>query len=203
MEVQIVDYGMGNLKSVRRAVEETGARVVIIDEPEQLRADLKTILPGVGAYSDGMENLRKKGLDKALQIYASENGYLLGICLGMQMLASYGEENGYARGMSLIPGGVKKLSQCDDTMRIPHVGWNEVIHDGRCRLLDGIPSGADFYFVHSFYLEPDDVRNCIGVTPYGGQFCSVVNSGKIYGVQFHPEKSQKYGLQLIRNYLSL
>ena len=200
----IINYGIGNLDSVARAVEECGATALITDQAADLRSASALILPGVGAFADGMTELCARGLDSALREEVVEKGIpLLGICLGMQLLATTGFEGGETPGLGFVPGEVRRLVADAPGTRIPHVGWNNVEPVADCALFDGIPSGADFYFVHSYHFCPEDASHIAARTPYCGGFVSCVRRAHIFGVQFHPEKSQKLGLRLLRNFMSL
>ncbi len=202
-KVAIVDYGMGNMDSVRRGFEECGAEAVITDEAAAIEAADRIVLPGVGAFPDAMANLRSRQLVKVLEDQVrGEGAPFLGICLGMQLLATVGLEGGETPGLGWIPGEVRRFVPTQQDRRIPHVGWNEVIPNGDDPLFAGITPGADFYFVHSYhfsYSSPDDV---VATTPYCGGFASIVGRDNIRAVQFHPEKSQRVGLQLLRNFLA-
>lgn len=200
----IVDYGMGNLGSVRRALEECGADVLVSDNPADCNQADHIILPGVGAFADGMAALKSGGWIAALRSAVLEDTIpLLGICLGMHLLADKGFEGGETPGLGLIPGEVRRLTADSPETRIPHVGWNEVQHSCVHPLLTGIPNGADFYFVHSYHFASGNGKDALAKTPYCGSFTSVIARGNAYGTQFHPEKSSRYGFQLIRNFLSL
>jgi glutamine amidotransferase len=202
MKVVVVNYGMGNLGSVRRALEECGAEVRVSENAADLADADRIVLPGVGAFPDGMKNLRAAGWPVALEgALANPRVALLGICLGMQLLADKGHESGDTDGLGLIPGEVKRMVAADEE-RIPHVGWNEVHVVRGGRLLAGIEDGTDFYFVHSYTLEAKREADVAGRTPYGGGFASVVQRGNVFGTQFHPEKSSRAGFQLLRNFLS-
>ena len=203
MPLIIIDYGMSNLGSIHRALEECGANDVrISDNPESLRTADKIILPGVGAFGDGIEQLRSRGWVDVLREEALDNKIpLLGICLGMQLLATEGYENGVQPGLDLIPGSVIKLIPTKTQEKIPHVGWNEVHYARDNELFKGIKNGRDFYFVHSYHFVPNDEADIIGTTPYCGRFVSAVSRGNIFGTQFHPEKSIPSGFDLIRNFL--
>lgn len=201
-QVVIVDYGMGNLGSVSRAFEECGAKVRISDDPQEFSTATHIVLPGVGAYPEGMANLKTNGWPEAFAMVAiKEKIPLLGICLGMQLLSTIGQEGEFTRGLDLIPGEVKKLVPLGQGERIPHVGWNEVWHLQENPLFQGIPNGADFYFVHSFHFDVKDPQHMATWTPYCGKFASSVRLGNVFGVQFHPEKSSTAGFTLIRNFL--
>jgi imidazole glycerol-phosphate synthase subunit HisH len=200
----IIDYGMGNLHSVKRAFEECGANVLISDDPKDIRKATHVILPGVGSFHDGMKNLFKSGWSEAIRTEAKNKGIpMLGICLGMQLLAEKGYEGGEIEGLGLVPGTVEKLIPADSRIRLPHVGWNEIYHTKKTSVFEDIPDGTDFYFVHSYHFIPTILENGIAMTPYCGEFVSAVMNKNVFGVQFHPEKSQKYGFQVIRNFLAL
>jgi len=202
--VAIIDYGMGNLDSVARAVEECGGRPIVTEHAEDIGEAQSLVLPGVGAFAQGMANLRRLGLDTVIKEQASRHRIpLLGLCLGMQLLGSRGEEGGPAEGLDLIPGDVLRLVPDAPTTRVPHIGWNEIRIERESPLLAGIPSGKDFYFVHSYHLAPRDRADVVAETPYCGTFASVVRRENVHGVQFHPEKSQAVGFRLLRNFLAL
>jgi glutamine amidotransferase len=199
----IIDYGMGNLHSVRRAFEECGAKVLISDDPKDIRKATHIVLPGVGAFHDGMTSLFQSGWCEAIRRESEKEGIpVLGICLGMQLLAEKGHEGGETEGLGLVPGSVEKLIPVSSRTRIPHVGWNEIYRTRENPLLEGIPDGTDFYFVHSYHFVPERQENAIAITPYCGEFASAVMHKNVFGVQFHPEKSQKYGFQVIKNFLA-
>lgn len=204
MAVLLIDYGMGNLLSVKRSFEECGADVVISDDPASLKVASHIVLPGVGSFADAMHNIRMSGWYDAIRREVMEEGIpFLGICLGMQLLATKGFEGGETEGLGLVPGEIRKLVPDTCNVRIPHVGWNEVHQSALNPLLAGIPDGTDFYFVHSFHFIPSNPSFAVGRTPYCGGFVSVVMNEKVFGVQFHPEKSQKSGFRMIRNFLSM
>jgi imidazole glycerol-phosphate synthase subunit HisH len=198
----IVDYGMGNLGSVQRALEECGAEVVISCDPASCASADHIVLPGVGAFGAGMAALTRAGWVGALRGAVQEGGIpLLGICLGMQLLADQGFEGGETAGLGLIPGAVSRLIADTAQTRIPHVGWNEVQHPGTHPLLRAIPSGTDCYFVHSYHFVPASTKDVLATTPYCGSCVAVVARGSVCGTQFHPEKSSRAGFQLLRNFL--
>ncbi|MCX8157165.1 MAG: imidazole glycerol phosphate synthase subunit HisH [Verrucomicrobiae bacterium] len=203
MKALVINVGMGNLGSVRRALEECGAEVRVSSRPEDLAWADRIILPGVGAFATGMQRLHQAGWVSALrQALANPRVRLLGICLGMQLLAGSGEEGGLTPGLGCIPGHVSRLQVQETRERLPHVGWNEVHPTRPHWLWDGIPDGTDFYFVHSYHLLPAQAGDTLATTPYAGGFVSVVGHGNILGVQFHPEKSGRPGFQLLRNFLA-
>ena len=201
--VAIVDYGLCNIDSVARAVEECGGKATITSSPDDLPDADRIILPGVGAFPDAMANLRARGLDVSLhEQVVDQKAPFLGICLGMQLLASTGEEVVATDGLDLISARVERLRPTEDDPRIPHMGWNEVHPTGDSLLFDGIDPGTDFYFVHSFHMVCAADAAVAATTPYCGGFVSAVNAGNIFGVQFHPEKSQEAGFKLLRNFLA-
>lgn len=203
IRVAIVDYGMGNLDSVARATEECGGLPLVTASEAEIGNAPAVILPGVGAFTKGMERIRERNLDKILDAEVRQRGVpLLGLCLGMQLLATHGDEGGETRGLGWIDGEVRRLP-AEAGLRIPHVGWNEVHHDGSSPLLTGIESGRDFYFVHSYHVACTDPSQVVATTPYGSSFTSVVAAGNVFGVQFHPEKSQRAGFQLLSNFIAV
>jgi glutamine amidotransferase len=201
--IALIDYGISNLRSVQKAFEHLGAPVTLASEPDQvMRAD-KLILPGVGAFSAGMDGLRQRGLVEPIKQSVQAGVPLIGICLGMQLLFDGSEEVGQDQppepGLSLLGGRVVRLR--GDGIHIPHMGWNQLepVHDSA--LLRGIEPGAYAYFVHSYVCEPADPDAVLATTDYGQAFCSMVGRGNVWGIQFHPEKSQRTGLQVLRNFL--
>jgi glutamine amidotransferase len=199
-EVLIIDYGMGNLRSVEKAVDAVGGRPIISRDPEAVRKAQRLILPGVGAFGDAMRNLRQHGLDRAICDSVQDGTPLLGLCLGLQLLFTQSEEFGIHEGLNLIPGKVVKFEE--SFLRVPHVGWNQVEGTSPDPLLTGIPEGSYFYFVHSFYVEPESSANIVRWTSYGRRFCSIACRGNVWGAQFHPEKSQDAGKRLLCNFMS-
>ena len=203
-KVAIVNYGMSNLGSVVRAVEECGGDPLVTDQAREFEQASCIILPGVGAFAMGMQNMRSRHLDEILaeQVIHQQIPFL-GICLGMQLLATKGWEGGENAGLDWIAGEVKRLEPDAPNVRIPHVGWNEVVFTQDSPLFAGIPSGKDFYFVHSYHFVCQQSQNISAITPYCGSFTSVVAKDNIFGVQFHPEKSQRVGFQVLKNFLAL
>ncbi|HJV76558.1 MAG TPA: imidazole glycerol phosphate synthase subunit HisH [Noviherbaspirillum sp.] len=203
MTVLIVDYGMGNLSSVSRAIAECGASALVSDDPASLDAASWIILPGVGAFADGIRNLQARGWDRAIRKAVRDDGIpLLGICLGMQLLASRGLEGGDTPGLDLISGEVRLLEP-KGGLRVPHVGWNDVHVVGESAIFRGLNSGTDFYFVHSYQFVPADRNHIAGIADYGGDIVAAVAAERIWGVQFHPEKSSRAGFHLLQNFLSI
>lgn len=204
METAIIDYGMGNLLSVQRAFEKCGSDAVIIDNPLELREAEHIVLPGVGAFPDAMENLKKNGWTEELERAVIEKETpLLGICLGMQLLADKSYEVRECQGLGYIPVEIVRFVPETGNERIPHVGWNDIIKKQEQPILDGIEDGTNFYFVHSYHFNAKRPENVVTVTPYCGEFVSVVIRDNIVGTQFHPEKSQKAGFKLIKNFLKM
>lgn len=204
METAIIDYGMGNLLSVQRAFEKCGSDAVIIDNPLELRDAERIVLPGVGAFPDAMDNLRKNGwIEELNRAVLEKETPILGICLGMQLLADKGYEVRECDGLGYIPGEIIRFTQTQEKERIPHVGWNEILKREASPLFDGIADGTNYYFVHSYHFRVANEENIATVTPYCGEFVSSVIKDNIVGTQFHPEKSQKAGFKLIKNFLSM
>ncbi len=202
MRIVVVDYGMGNLGSISRALGELGAAATVVGRPEELSGADRIILPGVGGFSDGMAHLAEGGwVDPIRTAVLEAKVPILGICLGMQLLATSSSEGGTAPGLNLIPGRVERLDALGCELRIPHVGWNSVEAQTRCVLLTGVLPGTDFYFVHSFALQPTSIEDAIAFTDYGIKFVAAVERGGIFGTQFHPEKSSRAGIQLLANFL--
>lgn len=203
MKIVVIDYGLSNLGSIKGALEKCGASVLITSNPDDIVNSSGIILPGVGSFSDGIKNLRERKLDIAIKQTTAAHTPILGICLGMQLLASSGQEGGNNLGLDLISGEVIQLIPTSPNIRIPHVGWNEVNQTKKDSLFKDIPNGTDFYFVHSYHFIPSDQKDILSTTPYCEQFVSAIQKDNIFGVQFHPEKSQNPGLQLLHNFLSL
>ncbi len=202
MSLLIIDYGMGNLASVRRAFEECGAgQIVLSENPKDMKQASRFVLPGVGAFADGMRHLQQRGWASAIHEAVNEGIPMLGICLGMQLMATKGCEGGEVAGLNLISGEAARLKPASSAEQIPHVGWNEVHETRPSPLWEGVPSGTDFYFVHSYHLVPSETETVIATTPYCKRFVSAVQKGNIFGVQFHPEKSSRPGFQVLRNFL--
>ncbi len=200
--ITIVDYGMGNLKSVSKAVEKVGAKVTVSSAPESLINADKVILPGVGAFRDCMSNLEKFCLLDAIREFIKTGKYFLGICLGMHVLFEKSHEFGEHGGLCIIKGSVSKFENIGN-LPIPHMGWNVIKKRKPSPLLDNVNDGDFFYFAHSFYVSPENKEDILTTTDYGIDFTSSVNRDNIYGVQFHPEKSQTNGLKVLKNFAEL
>ncbi len=204
MKVVIIDYKMGNLRSVQNAFSVLDCEAQIAKTPELLNKADKIVLPGVGAFGDGMANLQMYGWLEALESEVKQKGKpFLGLCVGMQVLASTGTEHGLTRGLKWIPGTVEKLESDEPTVRVPHIGWNDVRVTKKDGMYAGIGESPSFYFVHSYVLKPDDMSVVNGFCEHGAEFVASIEKDNIWATQYHPEKSQKSGLQVLRNFLRL
>lgn len=200
VQAAIIDYGVGNLRSVEKAFAAMGCEARVSGDERELRAAERLVLPGVGAFGACMRALSERGFDRLVRERVEEGTPLLGVCAGMQMLFEESEEFGATPGLGLLSGRVRRFS---DDLVVPHVGWNRIDQVCEHALFDGIGNGAFFYFVHSYYAEPRDESVIAGETEYGVRYASVVAQANICGVQFHPEKSQDAGLRLLRNFARL
>ena len=200
--VAIIDYGLCNIDSIRRGVEVCGGRPIVARDPDVLAdADL-LILPGVGSFDAAMTHLTDWGLAEAMRARVAAGTPLLGICLGMQLLAGCSEEGGPVDGLGLLPGEVVQLKRAVPGERVPHMGWNAVDYQRDDPIFAQISSGTDFYFVHSFHMRCTDERDVVATTPFCGGFVSAVRRDAVWGTQFHPEKSCPAGHQLLTNFIS-
>lgn len=203
MKIGIVDYGMGNVFSVSSALESLGADAIICQTPESLKKVDKIILPGVGGFKDCMNAIRGNGFEEALNQEVLElKKPIYGICLGMQIMARESNEFGKYKGLGWISGEVIKIQPADKTMKIPHVGWNDIQYKEESFLFSNLPKSPDFYFVHSYYLNCDNKNDVIATCYYGQLITASIKKDNIFATQFHPEKSQDYGLKLLENFLS-
>ncbi len=196
--IVIIDYGVGNLASVKNALDKLGVQSKISSDPKIIKTNDTLILPGVGAAGQGMKNLKRLGLDKVIIEEIKKGKPFLGICLGMQLLFEKSEE-GNVKCLGIFKGGVKKFKKMK---KIPQIGWNSIKFSKENKLCKGIKNESFFYFVNSFYCQPFDKSIITGVTDYGENFASIVTKGKVVGVQFHPEKSGKVGFKLLKNFLA-
>jgi glutamine amidotransferase len=203
MNVAIVNYGMGNIASVQNAVASLGHTPVLAQEPAALHQADRIILPGVGAFAEGMARLEAQGWSGAIKQLASSGRPLLGICLGMQFLADRGTEGGPHGGLGLIPGTVVSLRELGCDERVPHVGWNETRRLRDDSFFTNLPESADYYYVHSYGFRAEHPGDVLATVAYGCELTAVVRRGRVWGTQFHPEKSSKAGLQLLRNFIEL
>jgi glutamine amidotransferase len=194
--IAIADYGMGNRRSVEKALAHVGAESVITADHDEIRKAAAVILPGVGAFPEAMRNLDRTGLGEVLVERAQAGVPLLGICLGMQLLFESSTEHEGARGLGILPGTVTKLS----SPRLPHIGWNLVSFERDSALTEGLGDAAAFYHVHSFACRPSDATDVVGTSEYGERFVSIVERGNVMASQFHPEKSSRDGLRMLRNF---
>ena len=200
VKLVVVDYGAGNLRSVAIALARLGFEALVTSEPEAVeRADV-VILPGVGAAADTMSNLARRGLVEPIREYIDSGRPFLGICMGLQVLLSVSEEGGEHPCLGILPGRVRRLPE---GLKVPHMGWNRVRQRSQHPIFDGIPDRAFFYFVHSYYAQPEDASVVIGETEYGATFPAVVAKDNIVATQFHPEKSAECGLRLYENFLRM
>ena len=200
--VAVIDYGMGNRRSVEKALEHVGARVTITNDHDELRASDGLVLPGVGAFPQAMRNLDALGLPELIRELARQGKPLLGICLGMQLLFDASHEMGGAAGLGLIGGEVSRLEP--GGLRVPHIGWNDVRLERSSPLTAELPDpGCPFYHVHSFAARPRDPATVIGTTEYGERFATVVGRDDVFGVQFHPEKSSRNGLRMLHSFVAV
>lgn len=198
--VAIIDYGVGNLRSVEKAFAATGCEASISSDESFLRSAERLVLPGVGAFAACMKALQETGFDRLVRERATAGTPLLGVCVGMQLLFEESEEFGSTRGLGLLKGRVRRF---DGDLVVPQVGWNRIYQKRPHALFEGIENGSFCYFVHSFYCEPQDDAVVAGETEYGPRYASVVAQGNVCGVQFHPEKSQDVGLRMLRNFATV
>ncbi|MHB8203411.1 MAG: imidazole glycerol phosphate synthase subunit HisH [Desulfomonilaceae bacterium] len=200
--IVIVDYGMGNLRSVQKGFEKVGSKALVSRDIKDINSAAKLVLPGVGAFPECMKNLTKFGLVESILDFLKSGKPFLGICLGLQLLFDESEEFGLNRGLEVIPGKVKAFRR-DMGLKIPHMGWNQVIFKKDIAIFDGIDNESFFYFVHSYYVEPKQLSDTASETNYGIMFTSAIARGNIFALQFHPEKSQKNGLKILANFARL
>ena len=198
--IAIIDYGMGNLRSVQKAFEYGGNPAFITSRAEDLETAEKLVLPGVGAFGEAMANLRKAGLIDPILVAVDRKVPLLGICLGQQLLFSRSEEHGSHEGLDLLPGRVRRFPS---SLRVPHIGWNQVHIRKSVQILEGVPDAAFFYFVHSYFVDPEEPEDTLTMTDYGIEYASIVGRDRLFGIQFHPEKSQDIGLRILKNFAEL
>jgi len=198
-EIAIIDYGMGNLRSVQKGLERVGCKAQVTREPRQIVSARGVVLPGVGAFSACMENLRHFGLVEAIREVVLQRKPFLGICLGFQLLFTESEEFGPQKGLDLFPGKVVGFHP-GNGLKVPHTGWNRIVKKKESPFLQGITDGDYLYFVHSYYVTPADVSVVATTTTYGTSFVSSIATDHLFACQFHPEKSQKIGLRILDNF---
>ena len=202
--IVVIDYGMGNLRSVSKALESLGAPVRVSSDPADVAKASKVILPGVGAFPAAMRELSARGLIEPVKAAIAAGRPYLGICLGLQLLFDRSDEGSGAEGLKVLRGDVPRFAfNGTGTLKIPHMGWNQVTGGAGCPLLNGIPEGSFFYFVHSYYVRPADRSVVTLEADYGGRFAAMVWKDKMFATQFHPEKSQAMGLRLLKNFVDL
>jgi len=198
--IAIIDYGMGNLRSVQKGFERTGHEAVVTSDAKMISNASKVVLPGVGAFPDCMRNLAEYGLIDAVHKSISAGKPFLGICLGLQLLFTESEEFGLSKGLDIIKGRVVRFKIQDSTLKVPHMGWNTVSIKRRPPALADVPEGSHFYFVHSFHVVPEDKSVVATTTDYGIEFVSSIWKDNIFAAQFHPEKSQALGLSILKRF---
>ena len=201
----IIDYGMGNLRSVQKAVERVGFAAPVTDDPDAVRKADKLILPGVGAFADAIACLREKQLIEPIRECIRRGSPFLGICLGLQMLFEESFEDGRHAGLGILRGTVERFSPDapdGSRLKVPHMGWNRIRIKAKAPVLDGVPDGAHMYFVHSYYVKPTDRSVVATETDYGAPFTSMIWKDNVSATQFHPEKSQTHGLRILLNFCS-
>ncbi|ULA63832.1 MAG: imidazole glycerol phosphate synthase, glutamine amidotransferase subunit with HisF [Nitrospira sp.] len=197
--IAIIDYGMGNLRSVHKAFEAVGHRAVVTREAAAIKSASHVVLPGVGAFGDCMANLERYDLADSVYAAIQSGKPFLGICLGLQLLFTESEEFGLHKGLGIIPGKVRRFA-ADPALKVPHMGWNQAAVQRACPVFAGIPDGANWYFVHSYFVDPVETQIAATTTTYGIPFVSSIWKDNVVACQFHPEKSQSAGLQLIKNF---
>ena len=205
--IAIIDYGMGNLRSVQKGFERVGAAAQIVHSADEIRNAEKVVLPGVGAFRDAIAHIRDQGLEAPIREAIQSGRPFLGICLGLQLLFDISYEDGEYPGLGVIPGRVVRFdfTGLPDAreLKIPHMGWNQLTWSRPCPLMQGLTSGAHFYFVHSYYVEPSNPEVTHGRCHYGREFTATIWRDNVFATQFHPEKSQEAGLTILRNFATL
>ncbi len=197
--IAIIDYGMGNLRSVSKAFEAVGQQAAVTRDLAEIQNASHVVLPGVGAFGDCMANLERLNLVESIRSTIQSGKPFLGICLGLQLLFTESEEFGLHKGLDIIAGRVKKFD-LDPSLKVPHMGWNQISMQKTCPIFDGIANGSNWYFVHSYFVDPTDHTIAATMTTYGIPFVSSIWKDNVVACQFHPEKSQASGLRLIKNF---
>lgn len=201
--IAIIDYGMGNIHSVKKALESMGAETVVTNDPQNIGAYEKLVLPGVGAFDDAMAELKKQNLISAISEHIKNKKVFLGICLGMQLLFQESQEAKEMKGLGILKGRVKMFED-KVNLKVPHMGWNQLkVLNYNCPLFKDIADNSYVYFCHSYYPQPENKEIVAATTDYGGEFTSILWQDNVYGVQFHPEKSQQTGLKMLENFVKL
>lgn len=205
--IAIIDYGMGNLRSVQKGFERVGFDAEVTSDPDRLRVADKIVLPGVGAFRDCIRNLEQGGFVEPILKVITEGRPFLGICLGLQLLFSESEEFGLHRGLGVIPGKVVRFPEgmhaSGEKLPVPHMGWNQITFKASTPLFNGIADGSNVYFVHSYYVKPEDPAVVAATCTYGIEFCAAIRHNNVMATQFHPEKSQAIGLQMLKNFAEM
>lgn len=201
--IGIINYGVGNLKSVKNSLDFLGIPNKVTSNPTEINTCNKIILPGVGAFGAAMDKLNGTGFSEVIKKYSAQGKPMLGICLGMQLLFDESEEHGFHQGLGLVKGKVLAFSKKVKNLPLPLIGWNDIIKEKSSPLLENIETGASFYFVHSFYCEPQEQAITAASSDYGIKFPSIIHRDNIFACQFHPEKSQSAGLQILKNFNNL
>lgn len=203
--IAVIDYGMGNLRSVQKALEVAGANAKVTSRPEDIRKAAKLVFPGVGSFGEAMKELKTRGLVNPIKDAINEGKVFLGLCLGLQLLFDNSDEAPGVKGLGVLKGEVKRFKA--KGLKVPHMGWNGVrklqVTRYKTHVLDGVPNGSYMYFVHSYYAKPKDGRIVLTTTDYGIKFASGIQKDNIYAFQFHPEKSQALGLKILKNFVRL
>ena len=200
--IAIIDYGAGNLQSVKKALDFIGAESIITDNAEMILSADKVILPGVGSFGDAMESMERNNLTKTVKRCAESGKPFLGICLGLHLLFDESEESPGVKGLGVFKGKIRRFPS-DMGLKIPHIGWNSLNIKQNDTIFKGVPENSYVYFVHSYYLEADDINDIAALTNYGIDFHSAVGRGNVFATQFHPEKSGDVGLAILRNFASM
>ena len=201
--IAIIDYGMGNLASVAKAFEFLGARTRVTSDSQVVKKAQALVFPGVGAFGEAMAELKARRLVDPIVGSIRDGKPFLGLCLGLQLLFASSEESPGVKGLNILPGEVRRLPK-GQGLKIPHMGWNQIVVSAKNRILQEVPDGAFMYFVHSFYAQPEEGKMIVATTEYGRRFPSVVSNGeRLWATQFHPEKSQKWGLKILKNFYSM
>ena len=206
--IVVIDYGMGNLHSVRKALEVVGARTKVSPDPADIKKADKIVFPGVGSFGEAMNELKRRKLVTPIKDAIAAGKPFLGLCLGLQLLFEKSEESPGVQGLGVLRGEVKRFRGSGESLKVPHMGWNSIAVSRQLsaislKILKGVPSGSYMYFVHSYYVKPKDKKVALTTTDYGIDFVSGVCKGNIYGLQFHPEKSQELGLKIMKNFAKL
>ena len=200
--IAIIDYGMGNLRSVQKAIEAVGQQAVVTCDPDRVRAASRVILPGVGAFADAASELRRTGLGEAFIDAVAAGKPCLGVCLGLQLLFDWSDEDGRHEGLGLLPGGVVRFASAPG-LKVPHMGWNRLRVVRPSPILTGLDADPSVYFVHSYHAAPSDPNDLIAESDHGGPFAAMVGRDNLIGCQFHPEKSQRVGLAMYANFAAI